>query len=312
MKRYLSLGYWSILVCILLCLPLSGVAADDAEMGAVPVGADLASKVWVVRHPYVPSDTVYAERSRHFIDLLELVMSKSGVSYVLEAVAVPPVPSSRNMLFLNSGKYDVGWMHADAERERQLLPIRVPIYRGIGGWRLGFILAGKEKKYAQIKTLEQLQQLTLGQGHDWPDTDILRNAGFEVREGVSRDSVFHLLRYRRVDMFPRGVNEIWDELALPDAHGLEIENTIAIHYPTAFYFFVGHDNHDLAALLRRGFDTAIADGSFQKLFLLYFGEPIKKARLDQRRIFELSNPTLSPETPLERPELWYRIGEPLP
>ena len=310
MKRLLSPRTISLWLYSLAWLFSADIAASESQIDVAKV-TDVAAKVWVVRHPHVPSDTVYAERSRHFIDLLELVMSKSGIDYLLEAVAVPPVPSSRNVLFLNNGKYDVAWMHADAERERLLLPIRIPIYRGIGGWRLSFINAGEEERFAQISTLEQLQQLTLGQGHDWPDTNILRHAGFEVRTGIGRDNVFHLLKYGRVDMFPRGVNEVWDEQSLTEADGLVIENTIAIHYPTAFYFFVGHDNHNLAAILTRGFDRAIADGSFQALFTRYFGESIKKARLDKRRIFEFGNPRLPPETPLQRPELWYSVEESL-
>ena len=52
-------------------------------------------------------------------------------------------------------------------------------------------------------------------------------------------------------------------------------------------------------------EKAILDGSFDKLFQQYFGEGIRKAHLETRTVIELQNPLLTPETPTNRPELWY-------
>lgn len=78
-----------------------------------------------------------------------------------------------------------------------------------------------------------------------------------------------------------------------------------------FYLFTNKKNKKLAQDLELGFNRAIADGSFDKLF---YSSPIVQsvmdnANLDSRIIFELKNPTLPKETPIDRPELWLNIED---
>ena len=61
----------------------------------------------------------------------------------------------------------------------------------------------------------------------------------------------------------------------------------------------------MAEDIRQGLEKAIADGSFDKLFLQYFGERLRRAGLEKRTVIELKNPLLTSETPSGRPELWY-------
>ena len=49
----------------------------------------------------------------------------------------------------------------------------------------------------------------------------------------------------------------------------------------------------------------IDDGSFEKIFLAHHQSAIKRADLLNRKIFVLENPLLSPETPLDKAELWF-------
>ena len=53
------------------------------------------------------------------------------------------------------------------------------------------------------------------------------------------------------------------------------------------------------------FLTAIADGSFDRLFCQHFAQKIARTRLAQRTAIDLFNPILPPETPLARKELWF-------
>ena len=62
----------------------------------------------------------------------------------------------------------------------------------------------------------------------------------------------------------------------------------------------------LAADIERGLNQAIATGEFDTIFLQ---NPTVKdvqefANLSQRRIIYLDNPTLPPQTPTDRAELW--------
>ena len=80
----------------------------------------------------------------------------------------------------------------------------------------------------------------IGLGSQWSTTKILRAAGFNVVAGSSYDGLFWMLDHDRFDVFPRGVNEIFQEIearrdSLPN---LMIEPSLALYVPTPYYFFV--------------------------------------------------------------------------
>jgi GR25 family glycosyltransferase involved in LPS biosynthesis len=87
-----------------------------------------------------------------------------------------------------------------------------------------------------------------------------------------------------------------------------VETDLAIHYPAAGYIFTNKKNKKLYDRLERGFRMAVDDGSFDTLF---YNHPdmktvLEKANLKNRRIFELKNPLLPEETPLNDKRLWYK------
>jgi ABC-type amino acid transport substrate-binding protein len=169
---------------------------------------------------------------------------------------------------------------------------------------------GKLPAFASTTTLAQLKTLRGGQGADWPDTTILRAAGLDIDESARYGDLFQKLAAGRIDYFPRSVQEIRGELEVHRSEGFVIEPTLALalHYPTAMHFFVNKQRTDLAADIRKGLEIALKDGSFQALFMQNFGVVLNRAQLDERRVFELANPLLSPETPLADARLWYRPG----
>jgi len=84
----------------------------------------------------------------------------------------------------------------------------------------------------------------------------------------------------RFDFFPRSVMEIWSEL---DAHAeLGLERHVALHYFYDSYVFVNKKKTKLAEDIRVGLEMAIADGSFDRLFLQHWGEGVRRPRLDER------------------------------
>lgn len=261
-----------------------------------------------VTFPYVYTDPVYKDISDYIHDLLDLILTKGGKPYTLQPVQVPPVPMSRTVMYLNAGKFNVAWAHSDASLEALLRPIRIPIFRGLGGWRLLFI-RDEDTRFDGITTLDGLREMMFGQGHDWPDTDILQKNGFRVRTAINRDNLFQLLKHHRIDAFPRSVTEIWDESILPGAKDLKVEPNLILRYPTAFYLLLNYSDEALARHLERGFEIAVADGSFRQLFLAWKGDIFVKARLPERRIFSITNPVLGEDTTLNRPELWFDLED---
>lgn len=244
-------------------------------------------------------------RFDYALQLLKLGLSKTGTDYRIELAPVS-MNQERQVVELEADRtIDIAPIPSSAEREERLLPIRIPIQKGVLGWRLGLIRKGDQARFTGVDSLEDLKHVRLAQGQEWPDTLILRGNGIDVITAPRYEGLFKMLESERFDYFPRSVNEIWDELE-NHAGTLEVESHIALHYYYDAYFMVNKKNTRLAEKLRQGLEKAIADGSFKRLFDQYHGERLRKARLDKRIVIELKNPLLSPGTPSDRPELWYR------
>lgn len=243
-------------------------------------------------------------RYDYALQLLQLGLSKAGTEYRIQTAEFP-MNQERQVVELEAGRtIDVGPIPSSAEREARLLPIRIPINKGMLGWRLGLIRKGDRGLIAGVSTLDDLKRVRLAQGQEWPDTHILRANGINVITAPKYEGLFKMLVGKRFDYFPRSVMEIWDEQAI-NAATLEVEPRLALHYFYDAYFMVNRKNTKLAQDIRDGLEKAVADGSFNKLFEEYYGERLRKARLETRTVIELRNPLLTPETPSDRPELWY-------
>ena len=263
-----------------------------------------ASGVEIVRFPI--AESAGDQRMNYPRELLKLALSKARTEY---RVTYPTVSMSQNrqIVELEAGRMiDVAPLPSSSDREARLLPIRIPLNKGLLGWRLGLVRKGDTHRVEQVKTLTDLRGVRLAQGQDWPDTQILMGNGLEVIKGSNYEGLFKMLESQRFDYFPRSVMEIWDEQAA-HANTLEIEPHLALHYFYDSYFFVHKHNTKLAADITEGMEKAIADGSFDKLFDEHWGERVRKARLNERRVIELRNPLLTPETPSDRRELWYGV-----
>ena len=246
-------------------------------------------------------------RFDYAVDLLKLALSKVGPNYHVE-LAEFPMNQERQILELESGRsIDVAPMPSSAEREARLQAVYIPINRGVLGWRLGLVRKGDAARMADVYKLDDLKRVRLAQGLYWPDTDILRANGIPVITGPTYEGLFKMIVGSRFDYFPRSVMEIWNEQA-SNAETLEVEPRIALHYPYyTSYYMLNRSNTKLAEIIRQGLETALADGSADRLFEQHHGESLRRAQLDKRVIIELKNPRVTPGTPVNRPELWYDL-----
>ncbi|MBV8657044.1 MAG: transporter substrate-binding domain-containing protein [Burkholderiales bacterium] len=246
-------------------------------------------------------------RGSYALRLLQLGLNKSGGNYELKPTALV-MDQGRALVQLErgGGDIDIVWSSTSIEREAKLLPIRIPIYKGLIGWRLALIRSDRPDLLSRVKNLKDLQAYTAIQEHDWPDTAILRANGLPVLTDYAYRTLFKLLASSDADTyFPRSVVEIWDEAAAHHKENLVVDPYIALHYPSVSYFFVNPKNTALADAVRVGLEKAIADGSFDRLFAEQYASVLAKAQLDRRVVIELRNPTLPPQTPLGRRELWF-------
>ncbi|MFG6467636.1 substrate-binding periplasmic protein [Roseateles sp. BYS87W] len=246
---------------------------------------------------------------RYLEDVLKLAIQRSGANYELvESRQAMVQGRAMRELAEGRGDPDLAWTMTSPEREAELLPVRVPVDRGLIGCRVAFVRPGDLDRWTQVRTLADLAPLAAGQGHDWPDTEILRANGLKVQTSSRYETLFEMLRLGRIDYFPRSVIEVDDEAATSMARGLVIEPQVLLRYPAAAYLFVRPNRPQLAQDLERGLEAALADGSFQRLFQRHYGDLIARHRLNQRRVLTLRNPLLPPATPLNRPALWLVLG----
>jgi len=240
----------------------------------------------------------------YFLKVLELALDKSGQPHTLRT-SEHDMEKGRALLRLEQGAdVRVVWCLTTRAREERLLPVRIPLDKGMMGWRLPLIHREDAGRFRSVRRLADLAGMVAGQGFDWPDTAILRANGLTVATG-KYDGLIKMLHARRFDYMPQSVLQVYSEAAMNFPNPLSVDETFALHYPTAIYFFVNKKDEQLANALQRGLEIALADGSFDKLFFGFHQGAIERARLDQRVVLELRNPDLPAATPLRETRLWY-------
>ncbi len=246
---------------------------------------------------------------RYAMQMVNLALGKIDTKYTLQTDS-STVTQARNIDDVATGRSDLLWAATNQEMEDKLLPIRIPLYKGLLGHRIFIINPASQAKFDQVKTFDDLKRFTFGQGTTWADSDILASNGLNVVRANKYQSLFYMVDGGRFDAFPRGVQEPWQELQANANLPLAVEKRIMLVYRMPFYLFTGKQNRKLAEDLELGFNRAIADGSFDRIF---YNDPmvrdvLEKANLEQRLVFPLNNPTLPKETPVDRPELWLDIN----
>jgi hypothetical protein len=210
---------------------------------------------------------------------------------------------------LQSGDLNIIERSTDLELERTLRPIRIPLDKGVGGFRVFMIRRELQAQLAEVRTLEDLQRFTIGQSGAWSDSDILSRAGFKVMRGNDYEGLFAMLAVGRFDLFSRSVDEASVELEMHRQRfpELVIERNLLLYYPLPRYLFVRRDaeGEQLATRIEDGFAIMQKDGSFDRLFADYRAPFERTLNLKGRRLFRIANPLLSADTPLKTSELWY-------
>lgn len=202
---------------------------------------------------------------QYAVGLLELAFSEIQLPMALD-ITKRTATQGRLKLEVMKGKYDIMWAASTQIDEHDMLPIRIPILKGLLGYRVLIIHAEDQRRFNEVATLEDLKAFSMGQAFDWADTSVLKANGFEVVTSSNYPSLFNMLVARRFDAFPRGIMEPWGELAVRDLPSLQVENSLVLVYPMPFYFFVKKDNLVLAKLVELGLEKSLASGSFDRYF----------------------------------------------
>ena len=270
--------------------------------------ANVSAKTIEIKHNKVAG---IGAKEEYQFGLLKLALSydkENSYNFVESSRFLPQITMIEQ---IKAGELDVAWTGTSNELEQQLMPIRIPLYKGLLGHRIFIIRQGDQARFDQINTFEQLKTFTAAQERTWADTTILRSAGIPVIGTRRYENLFYMLEGGRYDYFPRGVHEPWSEISARPHLPLTVEKHILVKYPMPAYLFVNKNNVALANKINDGLMQAIEDGSFNDYF---FSNPmikdvIAKANLTDRVMFEINNPNIPSSTPFDDKRLWLDINE---
>ena len=125
-----------------------------------------------------------AEKEQYLVGMLKLAIKKSGDPSLKLEPAGEVMTEAKTMAELEAGNVGVMWGIATKDMEARFKPIRIPLVKGLLGYRLFIIKQGEQYKFDGIKTFQDLTRLTAGQGRTWGDTQILANAGIPLATSI--------------------------------------------------------------------------------------------------------------------------------
>ena len=242
--------------------------------------------------------THYQSQARYVfgLNVLNLALGKVYGDYEVRSLNEEAVNEARGERLIIDGLLDLQFMSTTAYREANMIPIKIPIYRGMLGLRLLLVKPEINHKIKEVQQLEDLREYVGGHGALWGDLPVYPANNLPVIPVNQYNSIFSMLKEGRFDYFHRGVQEIWGELERYK-QDLVVADNLILYYPLPVYFFIGKHRPELADALKQGLTLALNDGSYQELFDAHFSEMLDKAQVKQRRLIELSNPELPKDTP---------------
>lgn len=275
----------------------------------------LACPLWVqaqtMRYVYPPPESGSDTRLNYYWELLQAALDETVPQWGPYALqASPKVMNAGRAELLLSAATDISVMARTTSiaRESTLRPIRIPLDKGLTGYRLFLIKSDTQAWADPVRTLPQLQALSIGQGATWVDSDILRANGFRVVTAPTYELLLPMLDSGRFDLFSRGVNEISQELAVgrQTFPALAIERKLLLYYPLPRYFFFPRtpEGERLAQRAEAGLRVLIKNGKFERRYQAFKKSILSDINLGGRRVFSIPNPLLPKDTPLADRSLW--------
>ncbi len=208
-----------------------------------------------------------------------------------------PMSQSRQLLTLLKGDADIMWSVTNSEREKKLIPIRLPLLKGFAGYRVFVIHPDNQYTFYHTPDVKALKQLSYVQGADWPDLEVLEYNGYNVTGedwSLWFQSMYSLVERKLVDAFPRNIIEVRRDLARHKDKQIVLEKHHILVYPNYEYFFVQPKDKALANRLRLGLIRILESGELESIFQRFDSHAQAEALADSphRRVHLLDNPSI--------------------
>ncbi|MCT8985559.1 hypothetical protein [Shewanella phaeophyticola] len=244
------------------------------------------------------SESELDNRYQYPYDLLTLVIEATTMDFGEGSLLMTDLHMSRNRIFRSLKEGDGINVIAEASKvswNEELIPIKIPIRKGIQGFRVFIVKQENATVLANITSLPQFVSLKTGSGSQWSTKVAMQQAGFDVVESTLYDNLFNMLSKGRFVTFGRGVNEVFQEVSqfhqqYPE---LMVDEHLLLHIPLATYFYVSPNQPRLARRIEVGLQRIIENGQFDQLFYQRHCEFLLEAKLNNRLVFKIDNPYIS-------------------
>lgn len=278
----------------------------------------LAAETMRFIHP--PPEVSSDERHNYYWDLLiaalEANRSKYG-DYEVQAFDTPMnfARAASEVEAGQRGRVNIVARATNLELESRLLPIPIPLDKGLLGYRLFLIMPETQEALERVRSVDDLRRFTIGQATPWTDVKILDANHFKLVLANDYEGLFKMLGARRFDLFSRGVNEIQGEWrAQKDkAPGMLIERRLVLHYPMPRYFFVPRTEQGarMAERIEDGLRRLAQSGEFERRYQRYKQMVLADIDLAGRQVLSLPNPQLSSLAPIGEKFWWDDLASEL-
>lgn len=250
---------------------------------------------------YPKSQSERDPRQAYFVALLELALECTRGAhgdYQLTLYDEELPPTRVPILIQQDRLINIMSSPATEYLNTSMQAIPFPLLMGIQGIRVSFLHQDDSQRFSEFTQLSDFKKTIFGQGLGWLDTLILKDAKLNVDTSGHYESLFAMLSNKRIDAFPRGINEVLPELAIfkKDFSNIVIDPNVAFYYPLPVYFYVAKDNTILAERLLQGLTLAVKEGRFQQLFDQYYAQALDQLHLPKRKVFVLKNNYLPKDT----------------
>lgn len=258
-------------------------------------------------------DSGTSRKNTALINLLAEAMKKTqkdfGPYEMHNLGMAPPQIRSFKQLQQSTG-VDIYWSMTSPEREKETIPVRIPLFKGLHGYRLLIINKNSQARFKSLTSLEQLQSFSAGLGLGWPDVQILEQNGINVTTHLGVTRLLNMLKNDRYDYLSLSVIDPIEKLLAPHTDQLMIEPRLLLHYTVPVYFFVNPQRPQLAKRVKEGLTLAIRDGTFEKIFdnMLTTDQHLRLIAMCHRHKIELENPHYHIALSLANKSLWYEMA----
>lgn len=298
-RRTTTINGWAQRLGLLLCV-LSGALAPKI----------LASEAIKVNAPLSATDTRYQYPNDLLQKIIDVTTDDFGPAHI--EVSYRKEARQRALSSLIKGA-DLHIM-AEAPKpswDQQLLSVKIPIRKGLQGYRAFLIHTDSQAALQRVQTLDDLIALPTGSGAQWSTLIALQHAGFQVVTSNSYDGLFKMLASKRFITFARGINEAYQELELKKVQHLNlmVDPSLLLYIPLATYFYVTPTQPVLQKRIETGLLRLIASGEFDHHFFKSHCPDLLQAALSTRKLIRIDNPNISRDQLSKEPEHWLDITQ---